>query len=299
MKRPRLKPMHGRHAGGGFTLIELLVALFIAAIMFAMGYGAITQALHSRGSIRENQKRLLALQKTMLILEQDFVQLAPRPIRSPEGEGWLPAIMTQAGGSDASLSGSSGSDPFGSPSSGFGSTSSGFGSTSSGFGSTSSGFGSNGFDSTHSNSTSSHSTRSSATAFNSGTGSDSGPGSESSSAPLVEFTRDGWSNPIGVQRPELERVAYVFEKGTLIREHWNELDPTLGELPVKRDLLKHLRSVHLRYLDFNHQWVTRWPPPAPGGNQSDTYLRLRPLAVEVTLDTRAWGKIVRIFEVAG
>ncbi len=285
MKRPRLKPMHGRHAGGGFTLIELLVALFIAAIMFAMGYGAITQALHSRGSIRENQKRLLALQKTMLILEQDFVQLAPRPIRSPEGEGWLPAIMTQAGGSDASLSGSSGSDPFGSPSSGFGSTSSGFGS--------------NGFDSTHSDSTSSHSTRSSATAFNSGTGSDSGPGSESSSAPLVEFTRDGWSNPIGVQRPELERVAYVFEKGTLIREHWNELDPTLGELPVKRDLLKHLRSVHLRYLDFNHQWVTRWPPPAPGGNQSDTYLRLRPLAVEVTLDTRAWGKIVRIFEVAG
>ena len=278
MKRLRLKPMHARHAGGGFTLIELLVALFIAAIMFAMGYGAITQALHSRGSIRENQKRLLALQKTMLIMEQDFVQLAPRPIRSPEGEGWLPAVMTQAGGSDASLSDSSGSDPFGSPSSGFGS---------------------NGFDSTRSDSTSSHSTRSGATALDSGTGSDSGPGSDSSSAPLVEFTRDGWSNPIGVQRPELERVAYVFEKGTLIREHWNELDPTLGELPVKRDLLKHLRSVHLRYLDFNHQWITRWPPPAPGGSQSDTHLRLRPLAVKVTLDTRDWGKIVRIFEVAG
>src|SRR6185437_15447994 len=29
----------------GFTLIELLVALFIAAVMFAMGYGAIHQAL--------------------------------------------------------------------------------------------------------------------------------------------------------------------------------------------------------------------------------------------------------------
>ena len=28
----------------GFTLLELLVAMFIAAIMFAIGYGAINQA---------------------------------------------------------------------------------------------------------------------------------------------------------------------------------------------------------------------------------------------------------------
>jgi prepilin-type N-terminal cleavage/methylation domain-containing protein len=37
--------------GRGFTLIELLVALFIAALMFAMGYGAIHQALTSRESL--------------------------------------------------------------------------------------------------------------------------------------------------------------------------------------------------------------------------------------------------------
>ena len=29
----------------GFTLIELLVALFVAALMFTMGYGAIRQGL--------------------------------------------------------------------------------------------------------------------------------------------------------------------------------------------------------------------------------------------------------------
>jgi general secretion pathway protein J len=205
-----------RRTGGGFTLIELLVAIFIAAIMFAIGYGVITQALRARGAIRHDQHQLLALQTALRIMEQDFVQLAPRPIRSPNGQGWQPALMAS-------------------------------------------------------------------------------PTSE----PMVMLTRDGWSNPLGLQRPELERVAYVFEHGTLIREHWNVLDPTLDDPPIKRNLLKHLRSVQLRYLNLERQWVSQWPPPAVGAEGSlDTYYRMRPLAVEVTLRTRQWGKIVRIFEVA-
>ncbi len=205
-----------RRAPRGFTLIELLVAIFIAAIMFAIGYGVIMQALHDRGAIRRDQHQLLHLQTAVRIMEQDFVQLAPRPIRSPSGQGWEPALLASP-----------------------------------------------------------------------------------SNEPLVQLTRDGWSNPLGLPRPELERVAYVFKHGTLIREHWNVLDPTLADHPLKRDLLKHLRSVRLRYLDFNRRWVTQWPPPMAGAEASlDGYYRMRPLAVEVTLDTRQWGKIVRIFEVA-
>jgi len=223
MIRATSHPGHSPRARG-FTLIELLVALFIAAIMFAIGYGAINQALVSRGKIRTDQRKLLALQRAMRVMEQDFVQLAPRPIRSPEGQGWLPAIMT-AGASSAGES-------------------------------------------------------------------------DAGARPLVTLTRGGWSNPIGVQRPELERVAYVFDKHTLIREHWNVLDPTLSDMPVKRNLLKHLRSVRFLYLSYTHQWVTRWPPPVVGA-ETGAYLRERPLAVEVILDTKDWGKIERIFEIAG
>lgn len=216
---------HAPHRRRGFTLIELLVALFIAAIMFTIGYGAINQALTSRGRIRKDQQKLLALQRAMRVMEQDFVQLAPRPIRSPEGQGWLPALMA--------------------------------------------------------------------------TGTDSGESeSESGAQPLVTLTRGGWSNPIGVQRPELERVAYVFEKNTLIREHWNVLDPTLSDMPVKRNLLKHLRSVRFLYLNYTHRWVAHWPPPVVG-DPKGAYLRERPLAVEVILDTKDWGKIKRIFEITG
>ena len=201
----------------GFTLIELLVALFIAALMFAMGYGAINQALESRGSIRQHQKQLLQLQTAMQVIEQDFVQLAPRPVRQPQGDGYLPCLQASP-----------------------------------------------------------------------------------SSDPLVVLTRAGWSNPIGLPRSELERVAYVLDKGTLVREHWNVLDATLSSTPVKRNLMKHLRGVSFRFMYFTRSWVDTWPPAAMVGNAGmDSTLRLKPLAVEVTFDTEQWGKIVRIFEIAG
>ena len=65
----------------GFTLIELLVALFITAIIFAMGYGAINQALKNRESLEERQSRLTAVQNAMRVMVQDFGQLTPRPVR--------------------------------------------------------------------------------------------------------------------------------------------------------------------------------------------------------------------------
>lgn len=223
----------GSSRGAGFTLIELLVALFIAAVMFAMGYGAINQALQSRGAIRRHQRDLVQLQTAMSIMEQDFVQLAPRPVRSPDGNGYLPCLQ-------------------GSPLS-----------------------------------------------DTSGMTSDASTGSNAST-PLVALTRSGWSNPTGLPRTELERVAYVFDNGTLVREHWNVLDATLSSTPVKRNLLKHLRGVSFRYMQpTTHGWVDIWPSAGVAAqSMQDSYYRLRPMAVEVTLDTREWGKINRIFEIA-
>jgi general secretion pathway protein J len=225
----------------GFTLIELLVALFIAAVMFAMGYGAINQALQSRGGIRRHQRDLVHLQTAMSVMEQDFVQLAPRPVRSPGGNGYLPCLQGSA------ASETSGTAQSSSPSA----------------------------------------------ASDASSSSDSAP-------PLVVLTRSGWSNPTGLQRTELERVAYVFDNGTLVREHWNVLDATLSSMPVKRNLLKHLRSVSFLYMDpTTRGWVAVWPTAAMAAySGQDFYYRARPMAVEVILDTKEWGKITRIFEIA-
>jgi general secretion pathway protein J len=198
----------------GFTLVELLVALFITAIIFAMGYGAINQALEDREHLTVRQDRLTAVQKTVGILTRDFTQLAPRPVREPIGDGWQPSLHA-----------------------------------------------------------------------------------EGEAASLIEFTRAGWANPAGIQRSTLQRVSYLLDDGTLRRQHWTVLDATLASPVVKRDLLDGVEAVSFRFMDAGRRWRTDWPIPQP--NDPETTLRMRPLAVEVTLELEDWGTLVRLIEVGG
>ena len=195
----------------GFTLLELLVAMFIAAVIFAMGYGSINQAVKNRVQLQEQQAKLTELQTAVRVIEQDFVQLAPRPIRQPVGSDFYPALI-----------------------------------------------------------------------------------SSTTTQPVVALTRAGWTNPSGLQRPALQRVAYYFENGTLRRYYWTVLDPTQSSQPVKRDLLTHLKSVSLRFYSVAQTWGTQWPLSQRAADYAS-----RPVAVEVTLETEDWGKVVRIIELPG
>src|ERR1700692_746743 len=96
------------HRRRGFTLIELLVALFITAIMFAIGYRALDQALRSRKEGDEQSARLICVQQALRTTEQDIELLQARPIRQPTGDGYLPSFMS-APNVGSSLSGSTAS----------------------------------------------------------------------------------------------------------------------------------------------------------------------------------------------
>lgn len=225
-------------AARGFTLIELMVAVFITAIVLSMGYGAVNQALANHDALDARQERLLAVQTAMRLLTQDFTQLAPRPVRQPLGDGWLPALLAGTGTGTGMSSGANTS-----------------GST------------------------------------NTSTSTSTGPVS------IVTLTRAGWANPAGIQRPALQRVTYILEKGTLRREHWPVLDATMTTRTVPRELLDKVKSVTLRYMDVSFNWRDQWPPQALVGDPTAN-LRLRPIAVEVTLELEDWGTIVRVIEVA-
>jgi len=89
----------------GFTLVELLVALFITAILFAMGYGSLSQALSNRKEVEEQSARLTALQQAFRVMEQDIELMQPRPQRDPLGNGYdnpLVAGQNMFGSSDTS-----------------------------------------------------------------------------------------------------------------------------------------------------------------------------------------------------
>lgn len=96
----------GTRRSSGFTLIELLVALFITAILFAMGYGALSEALTSRKEVEEQSARLSAVQQALRVLEQDLELMQPRPARDPLGNGYEGALLV----SQNAVSGSTSSD---------------------------------------------------------------------------------------------------------------------------------------------------------------------------------------------
>jgi len=79
-----------RHTAG-FTLVELMVAVLITAILFAMGYGALSQALTSRKEVDEQSTRLSALQQAFRVIEQDIEMMQPRPVRDLLGNTYLGA----------------------------------------------------------------------------------------------------------------------------------------------------------------------------------------------------------------
>jgi general secretion pathway protein J len=119
---------------------------------------------------------------------------------------------------------------------------------------------------------------------------------------LVTFTRGGWSNPAGLQRPAEQRVRYRFQDEALIREYWTSVDPALNTEPRQRVLLTRVKSVELRYLDpGSRNWRTDWPASTATGplnpQQFDISLLTRPLAIEITLVLEDWGRVQRVFEI--
>ena len=113
---------------------------------------------------------------------------------------------------------------------------------------------------------------------------------------LINLTRSGWSNPAGVSRSTLQRVTYRLQDNKLQRAYWNALDRTMSAEPTAATLLDHVRTASFRFMDQNQSWHDQWPPLGYSGPDA---ARLRPIAVEITLDLEDWGKIVRLVEVAG
>lgn len=264
---PRRHHRGGFSHGGGFTLIEILVALLILGIMSALGYGTYRAARVSAEHTEEALQRAREIEFGMRMMVQDFAEAVPRPVRDILGQTRLPAL--QGTGGIGTLS------PI--PQSSLGSGSGSGSDSSSGLGLSFSGM-----------------------SFNSGSTLSSG--SSSSVAPLIELTRAGWSNTAGQQRGTLQRVSYALVDDVLKRSYQVNLDTVQGNKPVVQDLFTGVKAIQLRYLDTNQTWQAQWPPPAtvvsatsgPADN-----VTLRPVAIEVIIEFKDWGRIRRVVEVAG
>lgn len=113
---------------------------------------------------------------------------------------------------------------------------------------------------------------------------------------VLQLTRAGWSNTAGLPRPTLQRVGYRLDQQVMWRDHWPVLDRTLTVEPVREKLLTGVKSVTFRLMDANRNWLDHWPETQTA-DQAEA--RLRPAAIEVTIELEDWGTIRRLVELPG
>jgi len=121
--------------------------------------------------------------------------------------------------------------------------------------------------------------------------------------PIIEFTRSGYSNPLGAKRSHLQRTAYHLKDNVLYRDSWQVLDRAQDSRPYKARLCANVESIAFRYQDAKGEWHTQWPPvnstsSTPTSGQGNTFPAatptLLPRAVEVSLKLSDWGTITRL-----
>jgi general secretion pathway protein J len=114
---------------------------------------------------------------------------------------------------------------------------------------------------------------------------------------LIEFTRGGRTNPAGLLRSTLQRVAYRFDEDKLVRLQWPQLDRTQEMEPRESVLIDNVENVVVRFLDQNAEWQEQWPPlnSSSSADSTDTAATDAPLGIEITIQLRDWGDIRRLY----
>jgi len=109
----------------------------------------------------------------------------------------------------------------------------------------------------------------------------------------IEFSRAGHPNPAGFLRSNLQRVAYVPDQDTLLRQTWRVLDRAQDSRPDEQVLVEGISRFSMRFLGTTNEWVETWPPTATQG-VSAAAVGL-PQAVEVELEFDDLGIINWMF----
>lgn len=122
----------------------------------------------------------------------------------------------------------------------------------------------------------------------------------------LTITHNGWRNPLDRPRSSLQRTRYYLdEDGNLVRAYWPTLDRAPETEPITTTLVENVESLEWRYLNARGEWLDRWPPHASGFRATPASLRRAggrfelPRAIELRLETDAWGRLRLLFIVPG
>lgn len=121
--------------------------------------------------------------------------------------------------------------------------------------------------------------------------------SRSSDFALV-LTRQGWRNPLGSRRSELQRSAWEFTGDDVRRRYWVMLDQGQEEDSREVVVLTRVTEFTVRFLDNENNWNENWPPDnlgTPTGTTNAVPVMPVPTAIEVTVVHERFGELNRLF----
>lgn len=115
----------------------------------------------------------------------------------------------------------------------------------------------------------------------------------------IALTRQGWRNPLGTRRSDLQRATYEFTGDELHRRYWGMLD--LAQDAEGRDqlLLSHVVDFEIRFMDENNNWQDEWPTAEGVQQTSNSPGALvavpLPKGIEITIEHEQFGELTRLF----
>ena len=112
---------------------------------------------------------------------------------------------------------------------------------------------------------------------------------------LMEFTRQGWRNPLGQKRSESQRVAYLMQEDTLYRAYWSVLDRAPDSEPRLQRLLTSVERLEFFALDVSGNEHSFWP--LIGDLATDPNMRIA--AILMRIELKPFGIVERIWPVPG
>lgn len=111
------------------------------------------------------------------------------------------------------------------------------------------------------------------------------------------LTRQGWRNPLGLRRSELQRVGWEYTGTELHRRYWPVVDQGQEDESVDILLLDNVLDFDIRFLDEDGNWQEQWPDDdalaqMTPGTRPDISL---PRGIEITLEHERFGELTRTF----
>ena len=118
---------------------------------------------------------------------------------------------------------------------------------------------------------------------------------------VLLLTRQGWRNPLGIRRSNLQRVGWEYTGDAIRRWYWVSVDQ--GQEDESRDalMLENVTDFRVRFLNEQQAWQDNWPDNDSLANQNPGARPDVPLpqGLEIVIEHERFGRLTRSFPLPG